>query len=185
MIRAWGGVPALALLLVVAARAAPTGSPNAHYHYQIGARAGAAKSFARQLHFEAVGPGLLHVDLAAVNASDLERLAGEIAHWVDAAEAAGEESGESSRIRAQLAAMRGEAIDAGRRAGDLRARLEAMSVATAAPESGERLRTAEVARSLYWTFASVLRAHKEAETALGIPVPEEPPAPESAENPRG
>jgi hypothetical protein len=33
------------------------------------------------------------------------------------------------------------------------------------------------ARALYWDFDGILKAHKRAELALGIPVPDEPPLP--------
>jgi hypothetical protein len=147
----------------------------------VGARANAAMSFARQLHYEAANPGDFHLHIARTNAADLERLAREIQHWVD--ETAKANSAEQNAlIEPQLKQMREEAQKLEKDSAALGKLIDGAIAAGKPTSADETLRTniAQQARDLFQGFRRVMGAHKEAEEALGIPTPSDPPASESA-----
>lgn len=166
----------LVFSLMLAAPAAAT-PHHAHYHYMVGARANAGMNFAKQLYHEATQPGDLHLDLARQNAADLQRLAQEIQVWVAATEKVNPPE-DAALIQSHLERMRDEAR---KLETDSRELGEWIDVATAAgPQSSAdetlRARIATRARDLFQGFRRILAAHKEAEEALGIPTPADPPA---------
>jgi hypothetical protein len=166
----------LVFSLMLAAPAAAT-PHHAHYHYMVGARANAGMSFSKQLHYEATQPGDFHLDLARTNAADLQRLAQEIQVWVGATEKVNSPE-DAAIIQSHLERMRDEArkLEA-----DSRELGEWIDAALAAgPQSSVdqtlRARIATRAGDVFHGFRRIMAAHKEAEKALGIPTPADPPA---------
>jgi hypothetical protein len=182
LVATWLGAAAAALILPpTAAQASPH---HAHWHYLIGARANAARSFATQLYHEATAPGALHLEPARVNAADLQRLAEEIAHWVDVLESVSSDR-ENALTRDFIESMRATAQELATTAAELVATIDLASADTMElpdlAEGGDPSRAAqrqEVARAaagLHGGFGRILKAHKDAELVLGI-APPTPPA---------
>jgi hypothetical protein len=160
----------LPTLLCLGASAALASPNHAHWHYQIGGRASAARNFCKQLHHEASAPGDFSWELARVNAVDIERLAVEIGTWLEALEKVSSEE-ERRAIEPQLAAMAAETRLLIESSGNL--------VGSFSDDGGDassrQSDLAFQARTLFHGFGRVLAAHKAAEEALGIPAPSDPP----------
>ena len=198
-------ITGLAGIAVVAAALSVTmaqATPNhAHWHYLIGARANFARSFATQLHHEAIAPGTLHLEPARVNAEDLTRLSAEIIARVDELERVSSDE-ENALIGEYSNLMRTAAKDAATLSAELlgsidremasgrmeiasessltgashaEATLVLVSGAPAPPEDSVRNEIATHAVALFRQFGVILKAHKDAEHLLGIlppnPVP--------------
>ncbi|MCA9753571.1 MAG: hypothetical protein KC591_15360 [Gemmatimonadetes bacterium] len=161
---------ALAVLATPVAHATPH---HAHWHYQIGARANTGQIFAKQLWWEASQPGELSLELAHVNAVDMARLAREIGDWVAATEATSRPE-DVARIELPLQVMTQESARLAA-AADALAKLVADAIPEG-PDEETRTQIAWRATVLFHGFRTVLAQHKRAELALGIPVPEDPPA---------
>ncbi|MEZ5066237.1 MAG: hypothetical protein R3B81_16035 [bacterium] len=161
---------ALVVLATPVARATPH---HAHWHYQIGARANTGQIFAKQLWWEASQPGELSLELAHVNAVDMARLAREIDDWVAATKEASRPE-DVARIELPLQVMSQESARLAAGA-DALARLIGDAIPEG-PDEETRSQIAWRATLLFHGFRTVLAQHKRAELALGIPVPEDPPA---------
>lgn len=176
-------VPILVAAAVFSGHGIAIATPHsAHLHYMVGVRAQAATRHAAMLHQEAADPAL-DLTLARENAIEMSRLAGEIGDWLIRI-AAAQIPEELAQIKAEIAAM-DESARAARVLSDqllskLDETLEANSATTpaAAPELF-RHQIGSASRQLFARFQATLKAHKEAEQKLGIPVPPDPPAPES------
>lgn len=196
-----GMVGVAALAAVLSATLAQATSNHAHWHYLIGARANFARSFATQLHHEAIAPGTLHLEPARVNAVDLGRLAEEIIARVDELQRVSSER-ENDLIREhanlmrataehaaavskelldaidrELAAGRTEIVSESPGTGAAQGEANMVPVSGAATPPGDLVRSEIAARAaaLFHQFGVVLKAHKDAEHLLGIfppnPVP--------------
>lgn len=153
---------------------------HAHHHYHMGVRAYAGSRHATMLHHEASAPGLDLV-LARDNAIAMETLAHELL---------GRASGLEEVMTDEEAALIGELVGSMRRTAlELRGQSaelgrwldDALLASEDRPLDDDargaiRERVVTRTRVLYGGFMRVLRAHKEAERALGIPVPDDPPA---------
>lgn len=160
-------------------------SPHqAHWHYMVGGRANAARTYCKQLHYEAIAPGPFSLELARVNGMDIARLAAEVATWARAITEVSTEE-ENAKIGPQIEAIENTAADLQSLAEELVGWIDvAISSHPNMPESPEtadanasalRARISERTRALYHGFGRILQAHKTAEQALGIPVPDDPP----------
>jgi hypothetical protein len=169
----------LAALFLTAGVASAT--PHAaHHHYMIGTRANYGVSVARVLHHEASAPGL-DLALAQSNLETMAALAIEIRQWVEKTEKA-QPKDELRLVREDLAKMRGLATNVEQMAAGLIPKVEA---AHAGPlpkgqtmhEPSAELTEALISssREMFQLFQEILKAHKKAETSVGIPVPQDPP----------
>jgi hypothetical protein len=166
-------IVALTLASVSSAAATPN---HAHYHYMVGARANVGMSFAKQLYHEATQPGDLHLAIARQNATDLERLAGEIREWVVATEKVNSPE-ETALTKAHLDQMRNEAERLAKESSELGAAIDEALGSHADSSAGGTFRSAiaERAGDLFRGFRLILSVHKKAEAALDIPTPGDPP----------
>lgn len=170
----------LAITALVPAVAAAT-PHHAHFHYMIGIRAYAGSKNAAMLYQEATA-GDLDLRLALINATEMERLANEIAPWVD--RVAATPADEAALIADEIVAFRERDTSALKRATELRSWIEP-TVAKAGGESTEAVpcsaelstKIAQRAQEIFYDFAMILRSHKSAETKLEIPIPPDPPVP--------
>lgn len=196
------GIAGIAVVAAALSATLAQATPNhAHWHYLIGARANFARSFATQLHHEAIAPGTLHLEPARVNAEDLARLSAEIIARVDELERVssdeensliGEYSNlmrttarDAARISAELLESIDREIASGRTeiasessptgASQADATMVPVSASSAPAGNAVRNEIATSAAALFHQFGVILKAHKDAEHLLGIlppnPVP--------------
>lgn len=160
-----------------------TATPHAaHHHYMIGTRANYGLSITKVLHQEASAPGI-DLSLAKSNLQTMIGLSVEIRDWVERTEKA-QPKEELRLVREDLAKMRGLATNVEQVAKGL---VSPIDVILGQPlpkgqtmhEPSEELTASLISgsREMFQVFQELLKAHKKAEAAVGIPVPQDPPKP--------
>ncbi len=151
---------------------------HAHHHYHMGIRAYAGSKHATMLHHELSEPGW-NLVLARDNALEMETLAHEIERRADELTHVISDE-EAVLISVDVARMSLTARQARRDAAELGVWLDdaiAEDERSADEQAELDTRVRERTRVLFAAFKTILKAHKTAETKLGIPVPADPPEP--------
>lgn len=172
----------LAVVLWLGATAASATPHAAHHHYMVGTRANYGLGISKVLHHEASAPGV-DLELAKSNLETTAALAVEIREWVAKTEKV-QPKDELRLIREDLAKMRGLATNVEQQA---KAAIPMIDAVLALPlpkgqpmhEPTPELTASLVStsRQMFQAFQEILKAHKKAEAAVGIPVPQDPPKP--------